>query len=155
LPRAHDGATITLKPLLKEFGTEKYDYTVEEEAVMRAGLGQSKPIDVFKYHRGPMRQVYEDGSFRIRSASQMLLQTKTVGKGGCATLGSRCCPLRGMVLYSEPTVAKEGSSVQSTIPSCGYPRRRCSAKRLAVRVWADIMLTKTNSAASVAHTVTQ
>lgn len=74
--------SITLKPLLKNFGSKLYEYTDWQSSVLEAGRYSTKagsprqPI-----HRGEMRVTLSNGSSRLASASHLLASGQNKWKG--------------------------------------------------------------------------
>ena len=137
-----EGATMTLKPLLKDFRDELYPYTDEQRRVIREGCQPQQPRFGERGVRGSMRCFDRDGESRTRAAADLVMAGDNRFAGWTCNAGIESIAVnhRGEVYRA---MCQEGGLlgriVDVKLPLPTQPivcrKRRCSCL-------SDIMLTK-------------
>jgi len=137
-----DGATMTLKPLLKDFRDEMYPYTVEQKRVLREGCAPARPAFGERGVRGKMRCVHADGTTTTRTAADFVIAGDNRWRKWMCNAGieSIAVNFRGEVYRA---VCKQGGMLGRiqdatlSLPSAAIQCRKTSCSCLS-----DIMITK-------------
>lgn len=141
--RGFSQVTITLKPLLKGFGKELFDYSDAQLDRLRQGLRCGSKRSASRPHRGPMRRVFSDGTSQIVSASQLLIRDDNHWKGWTCSAGVEMLSItrNGKVYIANCRQESLGSIYDDKLRFSDEPvicsQQSCSCL-------ADIMLTKVN-----------
>jgi hypothetical protein len=142
--------SVTMKPLLKDFGTQLYDYSAEQLAVLRDGLkGLKRTPSRLRVlpNRGPMRERMSDGSSHTISASQLLIRGENHWKGWMCYAGVEMLAITpdGRIFRAH---CKQGGVIGSIYDqNIAFPVLPILCQKESCACLADIMTTKDRSPA--------
>lgn len=82
-----DSVTLTLKPLLLDFGERMYDYSDKQKRVMRETVFPSPRRQMGEPVRGLMKKVFDDGTRTLVKASHLIVNEENRWKGWSCDVG--------------------------------------------------------------------
>jgi organic radical activating enzyme len=138
--------TLTLKPLLVDFGEELYDYTAEQRTTMADPQHRPKLTRPLSGIRGDMRCHFADGTEQVLSATQLLVQGLNRWSGWICNAGLEILSVDAQG-YVYRGVCGEGGAVahiSDAVPALPSQPVRCT--RVTCHCLSDIMTSRRVSA---------
>lgn len=150
LSEACDNISITLKPLLVDFGSSMYQY---DEAQTRVLLTQTFPDPMrnfaTKSARGLMRMVYDDGSTKLTKASHLIVSGQNRWAGWNCQIGTEILSINqnGQIFRS---ICRQGGPIGDIADSeLSLPDGGILCQKAVCRCVSDITISKSRALPAV------
>lgn len=135
------GASFTLKPLRVDFGTELFDYTDDQRAIMAAGLpGASHEEGAMP--RGTMTVRMPDGSAEVLRANELALRDLNHWQGYVCNAGLESLRITGDGRVSRAVCGAGGTLGRLGAPTA-LPHAPITCPKPLCGCVADMLITKT------------
>lgn len=138
--RALPSASVSLKPLRQEFGSELYDYSEEQMRVLSKGLPATAP-PVGEKPRSLMRAVTPNGESEVLRANQFILRGMNNWKGYKCNVGLESLRVKGSgEVYRG--VCGVGGPIGRLGQEIDLPKQPIRCTKSACSCLADILIRK-------------